>query len=47
MPTNHLGIIEINEAPPPRDPTPQELAAVANELVHSHAAFAALYSRRE
>jgi SRSO17 transposase len=47
MQTNHLGIIEINETPPPLDLTPQEIAALAEELAHYHAAFAELYYRKE
>jgi SRSO17 transposase len=33
--------------PPPLDLTPQEIAALADELVHYHAAFAELYYRKE
>jgi len=47
MQTSHLGIIESNEAPPPLDLTPREIAALADELVHYHAAFAELYYRKE
>jgi SRSO17 transposase len=47
MQTSHLGIIEINEAPPPLDLTPREIAALADEVVHDHAAFAELYYRKE
>ena len=42
MQTSHLGIIEINEAPPPLDLPPREIAALADELVHYHAGFAEL-----
>jgi SRSO17 transposase len=47
MQISHLGIIGVNEAPPPLDLTPQEIAALADELVHYHAAFADLYYRKE
>jgi SRSO17 transposase len=47
MNVSDLGIIESNEAPPPLDLTPGEVAALADELVHYHAAFAELYSRKE
>jgi SRSO17 transposase len=47
MTVSNLGIIEINEAPPPLDLTPEEVAALADELVHYHAAFAALDDRQE
>ena len=47
MNVSDLGIIEINEAPPPLDLTPEEIAALADELVHYHAAFAELYYRKE
>jgi SRSO17 transposase len=42
-----LGLIEVNEAPPPLELTPREIAALADELRHDHAAFAALYDRAE
>jgi SRSO17 transposase len=47
MTVSNLGIIEINEAPPPLDLTPEEVAVLADELVHYHAAFADLYYRKE
>jgi SRSO17 transposase len=47
MQRHQLGIIEINEATPVLDLTPQEIAALADELVHYHAAFAELYYRQE
>jgi SRSO17 transposase len=47
MTVSNLGIIEINEAPPPLDLTPEEVAALADELVHYQAAFADLYYRKE
>jgi SRSO17 transposase len=47
MQTNQLGIIEINETLAPLDLTAQEIAALADELVHYHAAFAELYYRKE
>jgi hypothetical protein len=42
-----LGIIEIDEAPPPLDLTPAAIEALADELVQYHAEFAALYYRQE
>jgi SRSO17 transposase len=42
-----LGIIEINDTPPPLDLTPEEVVALADELMHYHAAFAELYARKE
>jgi hypothetical protein len=47
MQVDHLGIIEINEAPPPLDLSPEEIAALAEELGDYHAAFADLYYRKE
>jgi hypothetical protein len=47
MQVDHLGIIEINEAPPPLDLSPEEIAALAEELGDDHAAFADLYYRKE
>jgi SRSO17 transposase len=47
MTVSNLGSIAINEAPPPLDLTPEEVAALADELVHYQAAFAALYYRQE
>ena len=44
---DHLGIIEINAAPPPLDLSPEEIAALAAELGDCHAAFADLYYRKE
>ena len=43
MKVSDLGIIAINEAPPPLDLTPEEVAALAEELVHDHAAFVVRY----
>jgi hypothetical protein len=43
----NLGIIEINAAPPPLDLSPEEIAALADELVDDHTAFADLYDRKE
>jgi SRSO17 transposase len=46
----HLGtleIIEINDIPPPLDLTPAAVAALAEELMDYHAAFAELYYRKE
>ena len=42
-----LEIIEISEAPPLLALTPEEVAALADELVHYHAVFAELYYRKE
>ena len=47
MQVGNLGIMEINEAPPPLDLSPEEIAALADELVDYHAAFAPLYYRKE
>ena len=47
MNVSDLGLSEINEAPPPLDLTPEDVAALADELVHYHAAFAELYYRKE
>jgi SRSO17 transposase len=47
MKVSALEIIEINEAPPLLALTPEEVAALADELVHYHAAFAELYYRKE
>jgi SRSO17 transposase len=47
MQVSALGLIEINEVPPPLDLRPLEVAALADELVHDHAAFADLYYRQE
>ena len=42
-----LEIVEINEAPPLLDLSPEEIAGLADELVQYHAAFADLYYRKE
>jgi SRSO17 transposase len=42
-----LGIIEINDIPPPLDLTPAEVAALAEALMDDHAAFAEWYDRKE
>lgn len=47
MNVSDLGIIESNAAPPPLHLTPQEIEALADELVHYHAAFTELYYRKE
>src|SRR5712691_4664743 len=47
MQVGELEIIEINEAPPLLDLCPEEIAALADELVQYHAAFADLYYRTE
>jgi SRSO17 transposase len=47
MQVAHRGILEINEAPPPLDLSPEEIAALAEELGDYHAALADLYYRKE
>ena len=47
MHVSDRGSSEGNEAPPPLDLTPKEVAALADALVHDQAAFAGLYSRQE
>ena len=47
MDTNRLGIIEIDETPPPLNVTPEEIETLADELVDYHAEFADLYYRTE
>jgi SRSO17 transposase len=47
MPVSERGIIEVNEAPAPLELTPPEMAALADELRHDHAALADLYYRTE
>jgi SRSO17 transposase len=47
MDVGTLGIIEVNDTPPPLDLTPEEVAALAHELVHYQTAFADLYYRKE
>jgi SRSO17 transposase len=47
MQVGELEIIEINEAPPPLDLSPEEIVVLADELVQYHAAFADLYYRKE
>jgi len=47
MHVSELGMLESNEVPPPLSLTPQEIAALADELVHDHAVFAELYYRTE
>jgi SRSO17 transposase len=47
MDTNKLEIIEIDETPPPLDLTPEDIEALADELVDYHAEFADLYYRVE
>jgi SRSO17 transposase len=44
---NAWRIPAISETPPPLDLTPQEIVALAEELRAYHAAFAALYARKE
>lgn len=47
MHVRERGMLEIHEVPPPLYLTPQEMAALADELVHDHAVFAELYDRKE
>jgi hypothetical protein len=47
MPGGNLGIIAINEAPPPLALRPEEIAALADELVDDHTACADLDYRKE
>jgi SRSO17 transposase len=47
MDINKLEIIEIDETPPPLDLTPEEVEALADELIDYHAEFADLYYRIE
>ena len=47
MDVNELGIVEIDETPPPLDLTPKGVEALADELVDYHAEFAELYYRVE
>jgi SRSO17 transposase len=47
MDLNELGIVEIDETPPPLDLTPEEIQALADELVDYQAEFAELYYRVE
>ena len=47
MQVDHLGIIEINEAPPPLDLSSEEIAALAEELGDYHAAFASVLPKEQ
>jgi SRSO17 transposase len=47
MDVSKLGIIEIDETPPPLDLTPADIEALAEALLEYHAEFAPLYYRRE
>ena len=47
MDVSELGIIKVDEAPPPLELSSEEIAALADELVEYHAAFADLYYRKE
>ena len=47
MDIDQLGIIEIDESPPPLDLVPEEVEELADELVDYHAEFADLYYRTE
>lgn len=47
MDVSALGIIEIDETPPPLDLTPVEIEALAETLLQYHAEFAPLYYRQE
>ncbi len=47
MQVSELGMIDVNEAPPPLDLIPQEIEGLAEALVHDPRAFADLYYRTE
>jgi hypothetical protein len=47
MDISELGIIEIDETPPPLDLTPVDSEALAETLLQYHAEFAPLYYRQE
>ena len=47
MDVSELGIIEVDEAPPPLELSSEEIAALADALVEYHAAFADLDYRKE
>ena len=47
MDVSELGIIEIDETPPPLDLTPAEIEGLAETLREYHAEFAPLYDRQE
>jgi hypothetical protein len=47
MDIDRLEIKEIDETPPPLDLAPEEVEALADELVDYHAEFANLYYRTE
>ena len=47
MDINKLGIIEIDETPPPLDLVPEDVEALADELADYHAEFADRYYRIE
>src|SRR5262245_49563900 len=47
MDVSELGIIEMDETPPPLDLTPVEIEALAETLLQYHAEFTPLYARRE
>ncbi len=47
MDTRALGIVEVREIPPPLDLSPEEIAALADELLEYHGQFSELYSRME
>ena len=47
MDVRELGIIGMDETPPPLDLTPVEIEALAEVLLQDHAEFAPLYYRQE
>jgi hypothetical protein len=47
MDVSELGIIEIDETPPPLDLTPADIEALAEDLLQDHAECAPLYDRQE
>ena len=47
MDTRDLGIVEVREIPPPLDVSPEEIEALADELLEYHGQFSELYYRVE
>jgi len=47
MDTRALGIVEVREIPPPLDLSPEEISALADELLEYHGQFSELYYRVE
>ena len=47
MDTRALGIVEVREIPPSLDLSPEEIAALADELLEYHGQFSEVYSRVE